>query len=76
MADRKQGFFEVRHPFFRPFWRRALVTGAILGWAVFEYVNGSPAWSILFGVCGVYLFLQFFVNFDPADYEETAGDDR
>lgn len=61
--------FEVRHPFFRPFWRRALVTGVCLGWAIIELANGAAFWAILFGACGIYLFLQFFVRFDPADYE-------
>lgn len=66
----KKSLFEVRHPFFRPFWRRAAVTGVCLGWAVFEWWNGAQAWALVFGTCGVYLFLQFFVHFDPKDYEE------
>lgn len=70
----KKSLFEVRHPFFRPFWRRALVTAIILGWAVFEWVNGAQVWAIAFGTAGFYLFLQFFIHFDPADYEARGED--
>ncbi len=66
----KKSLFEVRHPFFRPFWRRAVVTAVCLGWAVFEWSHGAQIWALVFGICGAYLFLQFFVNFDPKDYEE------
>lgn len=76
MSDRKHSPFEVRHPFFRPFWRRALVTGLCLVWAVFEYLNGAPAWAALFGVCGAFLFVQFFLRFDPAEYEPETEDDQ
>ena len=34
-----------------------------------ELANGAAFWALIFGACGVYLFLQFFVRFDPADYE-------
>lgn len=61
--------FEVRHPVFRPLWRRILVTGLCLGWAIFEWSKGDQLWAIGFGASGVYLFIQFFLNFDPQDYE-------
>ena len=76
MTDRKRSFFEVRHPFFRPLWRRVAVTGLCLGWALFELSNGAMLWAIVFGACGVHLFLQFFVRFDPADYEQHTDRDR
>ncbi len=66
--------FDVRHPFFRPLWRRAVLTIFTLGWAVFELSHGATVWAALFGACGVYLFLQFFVHFDPADYEAKDKD--
>ena len=65
----KASAFDTRHPFFRPFWRRALATAICLGWAVFEYFNDAPLWALLFAACGGYLFIQFFIRFDPADYE-------
>lgn len=64
-----KSFFDVRHPVFRPFWRRALLTGVCFLWALFEFSNGQIIWAVVFGACGVHLFLQFFVLFDPADYE-------
>lgn len=67
--------FEVRHPFFRPFWRRALVTGVCLVWAGFELASEAYGWAILFGACGLYLFVQFFVRFDPAEYEKKPDTD-
>ena len=69
MAERKR-LFEVRHPFFRPFWRRALFTGIILGWTVFEFTSNSKVWALIFFAAGVYLVMQWFVFFDPAEYEE------
>lgn len=62
--------FEVRHPIFRPWWRRVVITGSILGWAGVEFYNGANLWGFMFGAAGVYLFMQFFVKFDPADYEK------
>ena len=70
----KKSLFEVRHPFFRPFWRRAVATAAILGWAVFELSNGAQMWALVFGAAGVYLFLQFFIHFDPVEYEKREED--
>ncbi|MBT8418473.1 MAG: hypothetical protein KJO42_13625 [Silicimonas sp.] len=75
MSNRKQNLFEVRHPFFRPLWRRVLVTSLCLGWALVELANGAGVWAALFGVCGVYLFVQFFIRFDPADYEAPSDKD-
>ncbi|MEM9369447.1 MAG: hypothetical protein AAGD07_26020 [Planctomycetota bacterium] len=45
------------------------MTAMILGWAVFEWMSGAQAWALVFGTAGFYLVLQFFVNFDPKDYE-------
>lgn len=67
-----KNLFEVRHPIFRPLWRRALITAGCLLWAILELWNGSPGWAALFGACGVYLFWQFFVKFVPAEYEERS----
>ena len=75
MDKRKTSLFDVRHPFFRPLWRRAVVTGFCLGWALFELSNDSMFWAILFGASGVHLFIQFFVKFEPADYEPAKEKD-
>ena len=65
--------FNVRHPFFRPLWSRVLLTGLCLGWALFELSNAQVFWALLFGGAGGYLFYQFFVVFDPKDYEDPGG---
>lgn len=65
-----KSLFEVRHPFFRPFYRRAVFTGAILAWTVYEWVRGAEVWAVVFGVAGIYLFIQFFLKFDAKDYEK------
>lgn len=67
--------FEVRHPIFRPLWRRVAVTALCVIWAAFEWSNGNTFWAILFGACGVHLLWQFFIRFDPADYEEKPKSD-
>ncbi len=66
--------FEVRHPFFRPAWRRGVAVAACLGWGAFEYLNGAPLWALLFAACGIYLFIQFFLRFIPEDYEPEDKD--
>ncbi|MDJ0639973.1 MAG: hypothetical protein QNJ20_14160 [Paracoccaceae bacterium] len=68
--------FNVRHPFFRPFWRRALLTGVCLAWAVFELSNAQVIWALVFALAGGYLFFQFFVAFDPKDYEDHDTESR
>lgn len=55
------GFFELQTPFFRPLWRRCLVVALCLGWAVFEFVTGSPFWGIIFGAFGAIAVWQFFL---------------
>lgn len=75
MAKGRNNLFEVRHPIFRPLWRRVLVTGLCLGWAAFELANGAILWAIFFGACGIHLFVQFFIRFDPAHYQTTGNKD-
>ena len=75
MSERKKNLFDVRHPIFRPLWARVASTGLCLAWALFELLNGATIWAAVFGACGVHLFLQFFVKFDPADYEPKDDKD-
>ena len=58
-------FLDVQTPFFRPLWRRVLVTALCLGWAVIELASGAVFWAILFGAAGIHLAWQFFMVFDP-----------
>nr|WP_237684850.1 hypothetical protein [Szabonella alba] len=62
-------FFDVHNPFYRPLWRRILVTGICLGWGLFELATGNPFFAILFGAAGIYCAHQFFIAFDPKDPE-------
>ncbi|MCV6592251.1 MAG: hypothetical protein OIF48_04815 [Silicimonas sp.] len=66
----KRDPFKLRIPFFRPRWRRVAVTGACLGWAGLELALGNPVWCVIFGAIGLYLAYEFFVIFDPEDYED------
>ena len=49
--------------------RRVLVCALCFVWAGVELSQGSVGWALLFAACGIYLVIQFFVLFDPADYE-------
>jgi hypothetical protein len=41
-------------PFFAPLWRRVVIVGLCLGWALVEVLNGSPGWALMFGAVGAY----------------------
>lgn len=64
---------KLRHPFFMPIWPRAATTLVAVSWAVFELATGSVFWSILFGAVAAWCFYEFFIVFDPADYEGPDG---
>lgn len=66
----RRNFLDLRVPFFRPLLPRLIVTGVTLGWTAFELVNGNLFWAVLFGAAGAWLVWEFFVVFDPANYEE------
>jgi hypothetical protein len=40
-----------------------------------ELSLGNPIWFVVFGAIGGYLGYQFFVVFDPKDYEAPKDDD-
>lgn len=61
----------IRHPAFRPLWRRLLIVGLAGGWAMFEFVMGNQLWALLFGAIAAYCAYEFLVVFDPANYEES-----
>lgn len=54
-------FLDTDHPMFRPLWVRVLVVALCLGWALFELIDGSPFWGVLFGALGVYAAWSFFL---------------
>ena len=63
-------FLDPDHPMLRPLWARLLIVAVCLGWAAFEFVDGSPFWGMIFGALGVYAGYVFF--FAPRDSPPPA----
>ncbi len=61
--------FNVKTPFFMSHSRRMGVTVFTFMWAIFELMMGSLIFAAIFAVIGGYLVHQFFIVFDPKDYE-------
>jgi hypothetical protein len=64
----KKQMWNVKTPFFRPLWRRAVACLACLVWAGVELAYGNQMFGALFLATGAYLVFQFFIKFDPKDY--------
>ena len=64
----KRDPLKIRHPFFLPFYRRALVVGACFGWGLVELLLGNTVWFTVFLMIGAYAAYHFFIIFDPEDY--------
>lgn len=56
----KRKFLDTDHPMFRPLWVRVLIVAVCLGWAILEFVGGSPFWGMIVGALGVYAGWGFF----------------
>ena len=71
----RRKFLDTSHPMFRPLWVRLLIVALCLGWAVFEFVGGSPMWGMIFGALGLYSAYGFFIVFDrgPPDGGSNGG---
>jgi hypothetical protein len=69
-------FLDVRHPFLRPLWRRVALVAATLGWTAVELWGGNVFWAILFGAMGSFLAWEFFIVYDPANYEEKEEEKK
>ena len=65
--------FNLHHPIFLPLWRRVLVTAGTAGWAGLELSMGNTVWALLFGAIAAYCACEFFIAFDPANYEDKNG---
>lgn len=59
----------LRHPFFRPLWRRCVTVAFCLGWAALEFATANLFWGILFGAIGAAAVWQFFLVPWPEDDE-------
>lgn len=66
----RKRLIEVRHPFFRPLWRRIVLSVLLVGWTIFEISGGNTLWALLFGAIGVFCIYEFFFIYDPANYED------
>ena len=71
--DMKEAF-NVRHPMFNPLWRRILVVALCAGWTVFEFVNGSAFFGLLFGAAGAWCAHQFFIAWEPQAHPPKDDD--
>lgn len=62
----------IRHPFFRPAYRRHGVVALTFGWAALEaFVFAQPVWAVCFAAIGLYCAYEFYVVFDPRNYEDN-----
>ncbi|MCB1369443.1 MAG: hypothetical protein KDJ83_00995 [Rhodobacteraceae bacterium] len=68
------GFFGFSHPFYRPLWRRLLVVGAALGWALVEAVSGHPGWALLFGAAGAWAAWGLLIAYPPGRRDPDTSD--
>lgn len=64
----------LHNPVFRPLLRRVAICGFCFGWSLLELYWNSPFWFILIFALAVYLAYEFFVKFDPDNYQENSGD--
>ena len=70
----RRSALDVRVPFFRPLLPRLIVVAVTLGWTAVELAGGNVFWAVLFGAAGLWLAWEFFVVFDPANYEKKDED--
>jgi len=54
--------FKLRHPWFNPTWRRAVVTAFLVIWGLFELSNGAVFWAVVFVGAGAVVGWVFFVD--------------
>jgi len=63
---------KLRHPFFRPRWRRIAIVVFLAIWAAVEFLGGSPLWGYGIGALAAYTGWEYFLNFDPANYADPT----
>lgn len=61
---------------FRPLWRRVLITGIVAVWCVWEWVfNQDPFWGVLTAALLAYAAYNFFYAF-PKEEPEDGNDTK
>ncbi|MGS4945357.1 hypothetical protein ACVDG3_07745 [Meridianimarinicoccus sp. RP-17] len=63
------------HPFYRPAWRRYLLTILPLAWAPVEWHAGNDLWAYLFAAIGGFLAWNLIVAWRPPDQEQADRPD-
>lgn len=71
----KKKFFDLRLPFFLPLHRRVLTTGVLVVWTGVELFNQNAGWAVMFGEMALFTAYEFFIAFDPANYQDTNDDE-
>ena len=57
---------EQGHPFYKPLWRRVVITAVVLFWFVFELITGGIGiWSFMAFAMLVYGVYLFFLTWPP-----------
>ena len=76
MTKRRPNALELRHPFFRPLWRRITLIAVLAGWTVVETTAGNPVWALLMAGIGIYSSYVFFIDFALPDDEKAPSENR
>ena len=68
----------VNHPWFRPLWRRLMISGLCVAWAVAEALYGQPPWDWIVIALAVYAVWGFFVadTYRTAKRQDETSDGR
>ena len=67
---------DASHSWFKPLWRRVLISILCIGWSGFELYTGNSGWAMLFFAMGVWaLFLHRGKNAERGDPADTNGKD-
>lgn len=64
---------KIRHPFFRPRWRRVVTVVLPAAWAVFELSQGNVIWAAVFGAAALWCVYELFIAFDPENFKDPNG---
>ena len=66
---------DLRHPFFRPPWRRRAIVAVCVGWGAFEIAVGAVFWGVLFAGIGLLAAREFRRAWDGERLVEPPPDD-
>lgn len=64
---------ESDRAFFRPKWRRVVVTLFCVAWSILEWVSNEPIWATIAVGITLYCLWNFFYKFEKED-EQTPSD--